>query len=46
VNFPDPGTEIRVVWMHAGRDTFDHITGEEVFTEVVQDDRGVLLTRN
>jgi len=46
VNFPDPGTEIRVVSTQVGTGTFDHITGEEAFTGVVQDERGVLLTRN
>ncbi|MCK9994983.1 MAG: hypothetical protein KAH56_01745 [Candidatus Krumholzibacteria bacterium] len=46
VNFPDPGTEIRVVSTHAGPGMFDHITGEQAFTGVVQDELGVLLTRN
>jgi len=46
VNFPDSGTEIRVVSTHDGTGTFDEITGDEVFTGRVEDARGVLLTRN
>jgi hypothetical protein len=46
VNPPDPGTEIRVVSTHAGTGTFDEITGDQAFTGRVEDDRGVLLTRN
>ncbi len=46
VNPPEPGTEIRVVSMQDGTGTFDHITGDLPFTEVIQDERGVLLTRN
>ena len=46
VNFPDPGTEIRVVFTQVGTGKFDNITGDEVFTGRVEDERGVLLTRN
>jgi len=46
VNYPDPGTEIRVVSTQVGTGKFDEITGDEVFTGKVEDERGVLLTRN
>lgn len=46
VNFPDPGTEIRVVSTQVGTGTFDNIEGDGVFTGRVEDERGVLLTRN
>ena len=42
---PNSGVDYRVVSMHVGTGTFDEITGAEPFTEILEDERGVLLRR-
>jgi len=45
-SFPDPPVQYRVVSMTAGTGQFDTVTGAGFFTNIQQDDRGVLLIRD